>query len=114
MTPGKAAALAFVATALVICGTLACVGILTDDDSKVPTRPVSTPTWSPTVTPDGGSRPTADSDKKVIVGNCDEYDLGCGTPNAGCATSRLGKFFVVKGKTYMCSGPRPYRWRAAR
>jgi hypothetical protein len=40
-----------------------------------------------------------------------DRDLGCGTPDAKCATNRLNKFFIIDGKGYMCSGPRPFRWR---
>ena len=38
-------------------------------------------------------------------------DLGSGTPNAQCATPRLGKSFQKNGKRYTCKGPKPYRWR---
>ena len=41
-----------------------------------------------------------------------ERDLGAGTPGAPCATSRLGKWFTRDGVTYVCKGPKPYRWRA--
>lgn len=41
-------------------------------------------------------------------------DIGSGTPNAQCATSRLGKSFVKDDVTYTCSTPKPYRWRSDR
>lgn len=39
-------------------------------------------------------------------------DLGRGEPNDFCATNRLGESFEFNGVTYVCSGPKPYRWRA--
>jgi hypothetical protein len=39
-------------------------------------------------------------------------DLGTGEPGAACATNRLGNSFVKDGVTYVCSKPKPYRWRA--
>lgn len=41
----------------------------------------------------------------------DPGDVGSGEPGAFCATSRLGKTFVKDGITYVCEGPKPYRWR---
>jgi hypothetical protein len=41
-------------------------------------------------------------------------DIGRGVPGASCSTDRLGKSFELGGKTYVCSGPKPYRWREAR
>jgi hypothetical protein len=35
-----------------------------------------------------------------------------GTPGGACATNRLGKRFTHGGVTYVCAGPKPYRWRA--
>jgi len=39
-------------------------------------------------------------------------DVGRGVPDGPCATSRLGESFTRDGVTYVCSGPKPYRWRA--
>lgn len=39
-------------------------------------------------------------------------DLGRGNPGELCATNRLGQKFTFNGVTYVCSGPKPYRWRA--
>jgi hypothetical protein len=38
-------------------------------------------------------------------------DAGCGTPNASCASNRVGLSFIKNGVTYTCKGPKPYRWR---
>jgi hypothetical protein len=40
-------------------------------------------------------------------------DLGPGKPGAYCGASRLGKRFTKDGVTYVCKGPKPYRWREA-
>jgi len=40
-----------------------------------------------------------------------QRDGGCGTPDAQCATNRLGKWFTVDGMRYTCKAPKPYRWR---
>jgi hypothetical protein len=62
---------------------------------------------------------TSSSDKKPSASTASSspsaaqpvVDLGAGTPNAACATSRLGKSFVKDGVTYTCQGPEPYAWR---
>lgn len=41
-------------------------------------------------------------------------DIGRGVPGASCSTDRLGASFKLGGKTYVCSGPKPYRWREVR
>ena len=38
--------------------------------------------------------------------------VGYGNPGEPCATNRLGESFDFNGVTYVCSGPKPYRWRA--
>lgn len=38
-------------------------------------------------------------------------DMGCGTPDAACATNRLGKQFALDGVVYTCRAPKPYAWR---
>lgn len=40
-----------------------------------------------------------------------DTDLGAGTPGAWCSTDRLGKTFELDDVTYVCAGPKPYRWR---
>lgn len=80
---------------LVLCG----IGLAAEDDSDDEARPArlaNVPTTSPT----RAARPTP------------AVDLGAGTPGAGCATSRLGKRFTLGTRAYVCSGPKPYTWKA--
>lgn len=61
------------------------------------------PATTPTPKPVTGTNPSAPADRGP--------DVGKGVPGAPCATNRLGETFERYGVTYVCSGPKPYRWR---
>jgi hypothetical protein len=69
---------------------------------------------APTLPPNFFASPSAVvASNGVTVGNpCSpRIDRGCGSPDAGCATNRLGRQFVRDGVVYTCSTPEPYAWR---
>lgn len=64
-------------------------------------------------TPAGTRAPAASPAAKLRPSEAQPgVDAGAGTPNAPCATNRLGMWFEKDGVTYTCKGPAPYRWRA--
>lgn len=100
--------------ALVICTAMCLCGLGTVlagvVGQKPAPKPVAPASMAASVTP--APLPTGEAAQppppQETVDSDDQVD---GNPGGFCATSRVGKAIQINGVTYICKGPKPYRWR---
>ena len=95
-----------------IAATVLVLAALTGCGSTPSTPAPATPSSMAAVIPTPVASRAANVASPMTADLCSPgRDMGCGTPDAECATNRLGKQFVLGGVVYTCKEPKPYAWR---